>query len=1169
LLFPLALRAHAKDDKVLVRTLLAVDEAKQSMTFAGDLPQGSLVQLMKADYDRLIGGASGAAQSAKQLATAGTGATLALAISCVGRRLVLGERTEEEVEAVLDVLPKGSQIVGFYSYGEISPYASGQCDLHNQTMTLTTLSESPTPLPRAAAPAPERSAERTSPALPPIPNVPARPAPAQAPPPRPSPAAAVSPGPSASAKAGNGAALTGNGKAAHAPIGSLDLDGPSYEPGTPRGGTVKLPMRGFRVESFAYDAARGKWSVPGMPLGLDSEKTLIVAFGAPELLDQPKPFQELRRSFPRSKLVGCSSAGEIAGTSVRDHSLSVAIARFEQTELATASLQVSTAAESYNAGQSLAKQLQKPALRAVFVLSEGLNVNGSELVRGLNSTLDPSVVVTGGLSGDGTAFKRTWVALGDKLQSGLIVAVGFYGDHLVVGHGSKGGWDKFGPERVVTKSTANVLFELDNKPALALYKEYLGDKASGLPATGLLFPLALRAHAKDDKVLVRTLLAVDEAKQSMTFAGDLPQGSLVQLMKADYDRLIGGASGAAQSVKQMASSGQGGTLAVAISCVGRRLVLGERTEEEVEAVLDVLPQGSQIVGSHPYGEISPHAPGQCDLHNQTMTLTTFSESPAAVARPAPAPVASAHGTPTNPGSSAYSRRPATATPMPPPPTHAGPPTVEPTTGTSPGSGAAMTPTLPLIVPNGPDLETVADARPVRLTVTADPAGGLSFSKKLSNGVQVVSFAGRLSEQFQGARVGAELSGTVVLDLSGISRITSFGVREWLQMLQEAENRVDALYLARCSEAVSNQLTMIRRFAGKGQVVSFYAPYLCSGCGTAFGALVDCVRDAESLRAEKPPDAFCPRCAKPGNFDDDPRTYLTFGGQAARVPEDVRRAISSLDPEVSFESLEKRIDGDTTRVRVASALDGALRWTRVLEGVEGDVSIDLSGVPSSTPEGMQHLLEGVGAVDTEVRVLKLEGVPTALLASMAEASLSRPKLDLISARVEGYCISCQATRPAEMRLDGNLEAIAKGQLPELTCKRCHGPLNAEAAQVALRSAAKTLLKRKRPAAAAPMPAGALPMSLAARTSSPPRSRTLATAVAVVLAIVVLGGGAAVLTMRLRPGMLAPGTPSGPTPAAAQAPGAQAQPPAAVPVAAAAPNGWRAETGLLPGWADNPV
>jgi hypothetical protein len=188
-----------------------------------------------------------------------------------------------------------------------------------------------------------------------------------------------------------------------------------------------------------------------------------------------------------------------------------------------------------------------------------------------------------------------------------------------------GGWDRFGPERRVTKSKGNVLFELDGRPALQLYKEYLGDRASGLPATGLLFPLALRAKQTESKSLVRTILAVNETEQSLTFAGDIPEGALAQLMKANFDRLVQGALEAASSTR-LSDDDSTATLAVAISCVGRRLVLGERTEEETEATLDVLPKGTQQIGFYSYGEISPYTSGSCDLHNQTMTLTTLSEA---------------------------------------------------------------------------------------------------------------------------------------------------------------------------------------------------------------------------------------------------------------------------------------------------------------------------------------------------------------------------------------------------------------------------------------------------------------------------------------------------------------------------------------------------------------
>ncbi len=378
----------------------------------------------------------------------------------------------------------------------------------------------------------------------------------------------------------------------------------------------------MRLETRMYTRAAG-WSAP-LPAELDSEATVVLAFGAPSFRDAPAALGELRRALPRSRALGCSTAGEILQDRIHDESLVVAIARFDAVRARTASAPIAPGKASFAAGQALAGQLAAPGLRAVFVLSEGLAVNGSELVRGLQVGLPAGTSVTGGLAADGTSFGRTWVLDGEGPASHRAVALGLYGDRLLTTHGSKGGWDIFGLERRVTRSAGNVLYELDGKPALALYKDYLGDRATGLPATALLFPLAVRARTGDEKHLVRTVLAVDEEEQSLTFAGDIPEGCLAQLMRANFDRLIDGAHGAAKLAQ--VQEGDGPVLLVAISCVGRRLVLGERTEEEVEATLDVLPRpATRQVGFYSYGEISPFAAGGCDLHNQTMTLTTFSE----------------------------------------------------------------------------------------------------------------------------------------------------------------------------------------------------------------------------------------------------------------------------------------------------------------------------------------------------------------------------------------------------------------------------------------------------------------------------------------------------------------------------------------------------------------
>ncbi|MFN8225022.1 MAG: FIST N-terminal domain-containing protein [Gaiellales bacterium] len=367
--------------------------------------------------------------------------------------------------------------------------------------------------------------------------------------------------------------------------------------------------------------SRNGWSKPFTEV--DSDQTLVLAFGAPALVDDDAPIRALRDAFPRSVLVGCSTAGEILADQVLDHGLTVAVARFDDVRLTLETAEVADR-DAAETGAALGARItaRDQDVNAVFVLSDGLAVNGSSLVEGLLDALPTGAIVTGGLAADDDRFQRTWVIADGRAATGCITAVGLSGPRLVVGHGSRGGWDIFGPERMITRSEGNVLYELDGQPALDLYRHYLGDRASGLPATALLFPLAVRRSTADTDTLVRTILGIDEETRSMRFAGDVPEGGLAQLMRANFERVIDGASSAAEIAAQPDLDE---TLAIAISCVGRRLVLGERTEEELEATLDALGGRANLVGFYSYGEISPLGLGSCDLHNQTMTLTTLGE----------------------------------------------------------------------------------------------------------------------------------------------------------------------------------------------------------------------------------------------------------------------------------------------------------------------------------------------------------------------------------------------------------------------------------------------------------------------------------------------------------------------------------------------------------------
>ena len=350
---------------------------------------------------------------------------------------------------------------------------------------------------------------------------------------------------------------------------------------------------------------------------------VVFVFGARDEMAEGTALRSLAQRYPRAKLFGCTTSGEIHGDSVSDSTVVATAVQFAATTIRTVADSISSPRESNAVGRRLGAALAGEGLSHVVLLSDGLGVNGSELVAGITETLPPDVGVTGGLAGDGDRFEKTLVLRDGAAESGIVSALGFYGPTLRVGYGSMGGWDQFGPARLVTKSEGNVLHELDGLPALELYKRYLGPHACELPASGLLFPLSIERG--DGISVVRTIIGMDEAAGTLTFAGDVPQNSQARLMKANFDRLVEGAEGAALRTAETARESKP-QLALLISCVGRKLVLKQRVEDEIESVRGVLGRQAVLAGFYSYGEIAPFTPStRCELHNQTMTITTFTE----------------------------------------------------------------------------------------------------------------------------------------------------------------------------------------------------------------------------------------------------------------------------------------------------------------------------------------------------------------------------------------------------------------------------------------------------------------------------------------------------------------------------------------------------------------
>lgn len=351
---------------------------------------------------------------------------------------------------------------------------------------------------------------------------------------------------------------------------------------------------------------------------------LILVFGDKHQISQASTYEILSQRYPKAAVVMCSSAGEILGNSIKNETIVCTVIDFEKTTIHAASVQVSDGDESFSKGKELIEKLPVDGLAHVLIISDGLVVNGSQLVKGMHSVNTSNVPITGGLAGDSTNFDYTVVGLNEVPRKGKVVAIGFYGNDIDVRFSALGGWDVFGPERVVTRASGTKIFEIDNRSVIELFKIYLGpyidDKANSI----LLFPLSVKLPGYE-KPLVRSILGINEQEGCITFTGDIPAGSTIRFMKANFEKLIDAAGETAKNIIGTDKT-YSPKLTLIISCIGRKKVLEKRIEEEVDVVSDCFGSDSFIAGFYSYGELSPNGfNSSCELHNQTMTITTFQE----------------------------------------------------------------------------------------------------------------------------------------------------------------------------------------------------------------------------------------------------------------------------------------------------------------------------------------------------------------------------------------------------------------------------------------------------------------------------------------------------------------------------------------------------------------
>ena len=354
--------------------------------------------------------------------------------------------------------------------------------------------------------------------------------------------------------------------------------------------------------------------------------SLVMVFGSVKRLSDVKLPGTMKARYPTAQIIGCSTSGEISAAGVFDDTLQITAILWEKTVQRVTHTKMTSMQNSFETAIGLANQLKSDNLKAVLIYADGLNVNGSELLEGFKSVLGETPLM-GGMAGDGFLFSKTLQLFNETVSDGLVIAVGLYGDNLIVSTGVGRGWKPYGPPRKVTKSEKNVVLELDGKPALPLYKMYIGDHASkSLPGSGLNFPFAIIEEGKRDIEKIRTILSVDSKNNSLTFAGNVDEGGTVRFCQATHDRLVDGAGDAAHLVADHTNTHQSG-LAVCVSCVGRKGVMAAQVADEIKLVQQILGPQTALTGFYSYGEFAPR-PGTNDsvLHNQTMTISYLSEN---------------------------------------------------------------------------------------------------------------------------------------------------------------------------------------------------------------------------------------------------------------------------------------------------------------------------------------------------------------------------------------------------------------------------------------------------------------------------------------------------------------------------------------------------------------
>ena len=332
-------------------------------------------------------------------------------------------------------------------------------------------------------------------------------------------------------------------------------------------------------------------------------------------------------------MVGGTTAGEISTSGFSTESVVIMALSSDELYFVTG-IGLNMRHDETACGAALAKKVSNkmPAKEALSLLifPDGMGGDGVKVIEGLHSVMGSGFEIVGGYLGDGEDFQTTYQYYDGKVYTDAIPGLLVCGkESFKTGIGVRSGFESIGNRFWCTESQGNVVRKFDDEAALDLYKEFLGEERSQrLPGVCLEYPFGLI----DEKVSIggkeyfqlRCGLAVDHEKKTITLAASIPEGGAITLTTASRGDIINGAEMAAQQAKE-SLEGAAPKAILMFSCVGRNLVLGRRTEEEVAAVKKVLGEDVPLIGFYTYGEIGPIDKMEPHLsvtkfHNETVVV---------------------------------------------------------------------------------------------------------------------------------------------------------------------------------------------------------------------------------------------------------------------------------------------------------------------------------------------------------------------------------------------------------------------------------------------------------------------------------------------------------------------------------------------------------------------